>query len=305
MMKKVILTLTLTLSACAPPPITSHPTEEMLASREATFGEVENSVEVRPSAGDDAENAEVGTTLFVGGSAESGEDGRARLDLLPEKTTIRLAPNSSFTLDSLNNDTTNPATQLNLLFGQIWIILNGGELEVETSYGTASVRGSMMGVGFTPEGGMLVSCFEGHCALENEAGRTELEEGFASAISTLGEAPSSPKPICGVEIKKWTDADPAIKPQLPKYPTPLPLPTPTPKPFLYSFTNNCEDLTWTWSFFTENGEPHIFNIAPGESISGELPPGEYTITESLEGRGSVGKPQVLNQNIDSVLSCEQ
>ncbi|MBT3320729.1 MAG: hypothetical protein HN392_00415 [Anaerolineae bacterium] len=137
MSKKRIITLVFfvfILSACAPPqPRTAYPPlEGIMASREAIFGEVENNVEVRPNAGNGAKEAEFGTMLFVGGSAESGENGRARIDLLPEGTIIRLAPNSSFTLEELSEDPSSPFTRLNLLSGEIWIILFGGELETKT-----------------------------------------------------------------------------------------------------------------------------------------------------------------------------
>ena len=304
------LTLILLLSACTPSP--PPPIEEIPVSREATFGEVENIVEVRPKTNDDPEPAKFGQTLFIGGSAQSGEDGRARLDLTPEGTTIRLAPNSHFTLEELTDDLENPSTQLELLSGQIWIILSGGELDVETSYGTASVRGSMMSVSFDSITGMLLSCFEGHCTLENDAGRVELDEGLASAISAMGEAPSSPYPICPDEIKKWKEADPEVESWLQGTPIAPPMPPPPPndeggnpppsnQSTTYSLTNNCPEGNWHWEFV---GPTTItFSIAPGGSKSGTLPLGDYTATDTLEGAGMHGPDFIPSGGNLEVLAC--
>ena len=294
-MKKTFLILILLLSACAPPKPPA-PMGKQISNRKATFGEVENSVEVHPNAGDDVENAKIGTTLYVGGSAESGEDARARIDLLPEGTVIRLAPNSSFTLEELSDDPQSPFTRINLLSGEIWVILFGGELETETSYGTASVRGSMMSVSFDPEGaGMLVTCLEGHCALENNAGKTELTEGLSASITKKDEAPSEATPISEEKVEEWKQANPEIDPWLQGTPIAPPEPPPPPEgenpnpiggEVKYNLTNNCIDENWHWEFV--GPVTKSFNIAPGESASGTLPAGNYIITDTLDEAGTHG-----------------
>ena len=312
-MKKTFLILILLLSACAPPKPPA-PIGEQISNRKATFGEVENIIEVRQNAGDDAVNAQVGTTLYVGGSAESGEDARARIDLLPEGTVIRLAPNSSFTLEELSDDPQSPFTRINLLSGEIWVILFGGELETETSYGTASVRGSMMSVSFDPEGaGMLVTCLEGHCALENEAGSVELEEGYATAITEAGEAPSAPEQITENQVDNWKQANPEVEPWLKGTPIAPPGGNPSPppsgdggepnptQPLKYSLTNNCPEGNWHWEFVGPT--TYSFSLSPGESISGELPPGDYMITDTLDGAGTHGPDFVKGGGEIDVVSC--
>ena len=310
----IFIFFALILVACSAPP--PPPINETPPHREATFGEVENSVEVRPNASDKLVNAKVGTVFYAGGSAESGDDSRARIDLLPEGTIVRLAPNSSFTLEELSDDPQSPFTKLNLLSGEIWIILFGGELETETSYGTASVRGSMMSVSFDPEGdGMFVSCLEGHCALENEAGKVEFKEGFSASITEKGQAPSAPKPITENKVDEWKEANPEIDSWLqgtpiapPKAPPPPP-PPPTGdegepssnQPLRYSLTNNCPEGNWHWEFV--GPATYTFNLAPGESISGELPSGDYTATDTLEGAGTHGPDFIKNGGDLNVIAC--
>ncbi len=315
MLKKMLIVLTLILSACAPkPPMPPPPPSENLSSREATFGEVENSVEVHPNAGDEAENAQVGTMLYVGGSAQSGEDARARIDLLPEQTVIRLAPNSYFTLEELSDDPQSPFTKLNLLSGEIWIILFGGELETETSYGTASVRGSMMSVSFDPEGaGMLLTCLEGHCALENDAGKIELTEGLSASITENGKAPSEATPISEEKVEEWKQANPEIDPWLQGTPIAPPEPPPPPPPpegensnpvggeLKYNLTNNCLEGNWHWEFVGPITER--FTLAPGESASGTLPAGTYIVTDTLEGGGTHGPNTTQGGDIIDAVGC--
>ena len=287
----IILLLSLLLSACAPSGPPKPPIAQLSAHREATFAEVENSVKVRPTADDELKTATVGQNLYPGGNAESGEDSRARIDLLPEGTIIRLAPNSSFTLEEFDSNVKTPFTKLQLFSGEIWVILFGGEFETETSYGTASVRGSMMNVSFDPEGaGMLVTCLEGHCALENDAGSVELKEGFSATIAEAGEAPSAPEPISENQVENWKQANPEVEAWLNGTPIAPPIrdegePNPN-QPLRYSLNNNCPEGNWHWEFVGTT--TYSFTLAPGESISGELPPGDYMITDTLEGAGTHG-----------------
>ena len=67
------------------------------ASRTAVFSSTENLVEARASESESYAPATPGQTIAVGGQVRTGEDGRARLDLLPDGTIVRLAPNSAFT----------------------------------------------------------------------------------------------------------------------------------------------------------------------------------------------------------------
>ncbi len=321
MKKRIILfTLSLLLSACTPPQENPAPAEELPEKRKAVFVEIENNIEARASAEDQLRPAEIGQKLFPGGNAQSGEDSRARLDLVPEGTIIRLAPNSDFTLEVFKNNDNTPYTRLKLVTGQIWIILFGGELDVDTAYGTATVRGSMMSVSFG-EDGMRVTCLEGHCALENNTGRVELKEGFASVISAEGQPPATPGPIDKSDVDQWQQANPEIEPWLKGTPIPKPTQNSTPEPnpeeksddgkgseispIIYNIENNCDPdsgLVWIWEFVgpvTVN-----FTLNPGESESGQLPPGEYMVTDTLVGESTNGPALVRGGTID-LKSCDE
>jgi hypothetical protein len=144
-------------------------------------------------------------SILPTGGVETGAEGRARLDLLPEGTIVRVGPNSSFTMPVLTEDNGKPKTTLELLFGKVYILLNGGSLEVKTPTGVAMVRGSLMRVEYDPETKKLkASCLEGHCSLKNEKGDTvELEAGEYTYIE--GDFPPIDPPmlIDSSEIEEW------------------------------------------------------------------------------------------------------
>lgn len=306
----LLLIPSLFFSACSslpqtPPP---PPIEELSAHREALFVEVENSVEMRQKNGDALVPAEVGKILYPGGSAQSGDDGRARIDLFPEGTIVRLAPNSQFILEEFETKVDSPYTKLRLLSGEIWIILSGGELEAATSYGTAGVRGSMMSVRFDPQGeGMFVTCLEGHCTLENEAGKTELGEGYTSKISAMGEAPSQAEALSMDELETWKKNSPEASAWIHGTPLPPPasdasngVPNGT-QPVKYNLFNNCPKGNWHWEFV--GSQTYTFTLAPGESLSGQLPPDNYMVTDSLDGAGTHGPNFIQGGGSIDVRAC--
>ena len=86
-----------------------------------------------------------------------------------------MAPLSYFTLVENQPEDDGLFTRIKLEIGQIWIVLNGGSLEVETPSGQAAVRGSYMMIEIDPETqAALVTCLEGNCLLKNPAGVVEL-----------------------------------------------------------------------------------------------------------------------------------
>jgi hypothetical protein len=194
------------------PPPTPTPTASAVPtpSRIAAITLVEPLVEARVSASTDFSAAAPGVTLPVGGEARTGEAGRARLDLAPDGTIIRLAPNTHFTVAKLDEESGNPFTQLELFFGQIYIILSGGELQVQTPSGVASVRGSMMSVSYDPNTkAMTITCLEGHCSLRNDKGIIELVAGQAADILN-GILSRGPRDLTDAEIFGWLENAPEL-----------------------------------------------------------------------------------------------
>lgn len=192
------------------PTHTASPSPVPTPSRTAAISEVEPMVEARASASTDFSIASAGQALPVGGEARTGEEGRARLDLAPDGTIIRLAPNTHFTLAKLEDAPGNPFTLLELFFGKLFILLSGGELQAQTPSGVASVRGSMMSVSFDPQTNtMTVTCLEGHCSLRNDKGIIELIAGQAADIRD-GILSREPRLLSDQELLDWLDYVPEL-----------------------------------------------------------------------------------------------
>jgi hypothetical protein len=167
-------------------------------------------VEAHTSQTDDFVPASLGTTLFVGGETRTGEDGKARLDLTPEGTIIRVVGNSSFTLVDLSGDQANPTSKIKLFFGEIFIILKGGSLEVQTPSGVAAVQGSLLGISYDPEKKTVTAtCLEGHCSLSNEEGTIELEDGEAADILD-GDLSDEARLMTEEELSDWAEENPDL-----------------------------------------------------------------------------------------------
>ncbi len=208
---------------------TPEPTETAVPAREAMVSEIENDVFARTSSIEEFIPASVGMGIFPSGGVETGIDGRARLNLLPEETIVRVGPNSSFTIPDIAEENGEPKTTIELFFGKIYILLNGGSLDVNTPTGTASVRGSLLSVEYDPEKNIIeASCLEGHCALENEAGEVvELITGESSYIQD-SLSPIPPERIDREEIQEWLDGIPELKDFLEELPNPEDFPEPRP-----------------------------------------------------------------------------
>jgi hypothetical protein len=111
--------------------------------------------------------------LEVNDQVQTGEDGRARLDL-SSGTIIRVAPSSLFTLTSNEPVEGGLATQIKMELGKIFIILNGGSAEVETPAGVAAVQGSYLKIEFDPANNTLtLTCLEGNCSATTLDGDTK------------------------------------------------------------------------------------------------------------------------------------
>ncbi len=214
----LILLASLLLAACGtgqsvPPPAStgSGPASNPLSSspRQATVNEISNEVSVRLGQSADFTAAQNGMKLSVGDSVKTGDNSRARVDLLSDGTIVRVGPNSLYTVTALDIDQDGKsATRIKLDFGQIWVLLKGGSLQVETPSGVASVRGSLLGVNYDPNAKKLqASCLEGHCSLENDQGEVELTDGQESTIEE-DQAPSDAEQMSEEEIQQWVNENP-------------------------------------------------------------------------------------------------
>ncbi len=173
----------------------------------ASFSEVEGDVKVTQPEAAQAVQASNGLTLQVGGQVRTGPDGKARLDF-PDGTLMRVGPNSTYTLEGLEDRSTGPFAQIKLAAGQIWVILSGGTMEVETPSGLASVRGSYLGVGVDElTGQVIITCLEGICAASNDAGSVWLYAGQSAIMYDLTTMPEMGI-ITQAQMEAWFAANP-------------------------------------------------------------------------------------------------
>lgn len=206
-------------------------TEPTISAREALLSEIENTVTARSTSSVEFAPATVGMKIAAGGGLQTGEDGRARIDLTPEGTILRVGPNSSFTLPEITEENDQPKTTIELFFGKVYVLLNGGSLEVKTPSGVASVRGSVLSVEYDPQTKRVVaSCLEGHCTLEDENGaEVKLTTGERSYID-FGDPPIPAEQIDSAEIQDWLDQIPEMLDFFEELPNPEDFPESTPPP---------------------------------------------------------------------------
>lgn len=238
-MKKLtasLLLLTLLLVACSSTPTTpetdatespavestaTENNDQLETSREALLSEIENDVTAKIESSSEFSSASVGMVIPIGGTIQTGDDSRAKLSLSPENTIVRVGPNSSFTLSQMNDENGEPKTTLQLLFGKIFILLNGGSLEVQTPSGVASVRGSLLSVEYDAETNRVrASCLEGFCSLENENGEeVEMTEGESAFIDEAGEM-SEVGEMDQDEVQDWLEENPELDEFMDELPNP-------------------------------------------------------------------------------------
>ena len=140
--------------------------------------------------------------LTVSSTVKTAEQSRVRLDL-SNQTIVRLGENTIFVFKDERKGVDGGRYFLDLGLGDIWIILKGGEVNVETPSGLAAVRGSFLHVTYRPENNLTtISCLEGHCELENEGGRAELVSGETALVYSPSIPPVTGR-MTGAEASDW------------------------------------------------------------------------------------------------------
>lgn len=206
----VFLAILITLASCKPKTTESSPLS-------ASLSELSGFVELKHAEENTFEQATSNSVLTVDGQVKTGDDGRVRLDL-SSGTIIRVAPSSLFTLTSNDEVEGGLFTKIKLDIGKIFVILNGGQADVETPSGVASVRGSYMKVEVDPVTlDIYITCLEGNCSVTNPNGEVVNFSDGQSAIlfhqdPTTGEW-SSPQlgQMTPDEFQDWLDSNPEAK----------------------------------------------------------------------------------------------
>jgi hypothetical protein len=224
------------------PTATSTPTPTPTASQtsthtpvplNATLSETSGGVDVKQPAQVDFAAAAPPLILQVKGQVRTAEDGRARLDL-STSTILRLAPLTLFTLQANDPAETSLLTRIKLALGQLYILLTGGSVEVETDSGFASVRGSYMLVAIDPlNGDTIIQCLEGTCEARNPSGALTLTGGQGAVLPRFdgSNLPGPPQlfRLSEEDLRQWLEDNPEILSILPDLQATLtampPLPT--------------------------------------------------------------------------------
>ena len=200
----------LTLTACGLGS-SPTPTPDPLT---AVIGELSGEVLVRATEADQFAPAAVDRVLKTGGELQTGEDGFVRLDL-STGTIVRVTPSTMFTLQVVEPRPDGLFTRLRLSAGELWIILTGGELNVETPSGLAAVRGSFMHVTVDPAtGAAMTDCLEGDCAFNNNGGAVPLVAGQNAFASDANTAPQRGR-MNAADVARWTSVNPEAENVLP------------------------------------------------------------------------------------------
>lgn len=191
-------------------------TDEPASPLSASLSELSGLVQVKQAGREVFEEAALNSVLTVNGQVQTGDNGRVRLDL-SSGTIIRVAPSSSFVLASNEEVEGGLFTKIKLEAGKIFVILNGGQADVETPSGVASVRGSYMKVEVDPAtGDIYITCLEGNCSVINPDGvEVNFTNGQRAALFHQNEDGSWSAPLLGDmtpdEFQDWLDNNPEAK----------------------------------------------------------------------------------------------
>lgn len=178
--------------------LTGCQTKEETSPLSAGLSELTGLVEMKQAGQDAFTQAAADAILEVNGQIQTGDDGRVRLDL-SSGTIIRVAPSSFFTLTSNDEVEGGLFTKIKLEAGKIFIVLNGGQTDVETPSGVASVRGSYLKVEVDPvTKDIHITCLEGTCSATNPNGEQIIFTNGQSVILFHQESDGSWKsPLLG------------------------------------------------------------------------------------------------------------
>jgi LysM repeat protein len=173
-------------------PLGPSPTPE----RSAAILEITGQVEARRSSEAEWAPAQPGQVLSEGSQLRTGAGARVSLQLT-EGTKIYAGPDTTFTFNLLNPFLDSQLTALALEAGQVWVLLSGGALDVETPLGIATARGAYIGVRYQPQGRDLeVTCLQGVCGF----GSVLIPSGYKLANAATN---SAPEPMGFADYGAW------------------------------------------------------------------------------------------------------
>jgi LysM repeat protein len=173
----------------------------------AELSEISGTVQVMKPADGQFKDAVDGQTIVVNDQVLTHQEGRVRIEL-SNGTFFRLSPLTTFVLEELEERDDGLFARLMLEIGELWIILKGGAVNVDTPSGLASVRGSYLHVSYWPDTGeTYITCLEGECSLENLGEVVKLVAGQTAIILNADAPPVSGK-MSDDEVEEWLNMNP-------------------------------------------------------------------------------------------------
>ncbi len=162
--------------------------------RSAVLTRVEGKVEARADAASLWAAAPAGLALAKGSQIRTSATGQAFITFT-EGSKIQLGPETSLTINILYPDLNSPLTSLGMSGGKVWVLLNGGALDVETPLDIASARNAFMSVAYDPQTqALMVTCLEGTCSFGSL---------FIPARSKLVWPSTNPEPMSFTDYGEW------------------------------------------------------------------------------------------------------
>ncbi|GAB4545027.1 MAG: hypothetical protein Fur002_18770 [Anaerolineales bacterium] len=201
----------------SPQPQAASPTPNLSTSEtSAALSEISGKVAMKSPGAAAFQKADESMRLEVNGQIETGADGKVRLDL-SSGTILRVGPSSLFTLTENKDADGGLASKIDLIVGKIFVILNGGSVEVNTPTGVAAVQGSYLKVELDPvSGDVTLTCLEGDCSASNPAGAVNFTNGqkvvlFHQDPTTGKWSVPNVEPMSPEDFQEWLDENPEAK----------------------------------------------------------------------------------------------
>lgn len=198
---------TVGVTPVAPPAVTRLPGQATEGIFTASLSEIVGNVLARTAQEPSFLEAKNGYVVQVLGQVQTQTDGRARLDF-STGSLVRLGPNTLFTLQPPEEAPQGLLIRIRLEVGRLWVILQGGSLEVETKSGVAAVRGSYMSVSYNPDSGETgITCLEGNCSLATPQGTVQITAGQTAVVTGAGEPPHIGN-MDDQDVQEWLNNNP-------------------------------------------------------------------------------------------------
>ena len=291
--------------------VTRTPDQATTVPFTAKLSEIAGGVLAREASDPSFASAHNGYVLPSLGQVQTQTDGKVRLDF-SSGSLIRIGPGTLFTLQPPEQDSQGLLIKVSLAVGRLWVILQGGSLEVETKSGVAAVRGSYMSVSYQPDSGeATITCLEGTCSLSTPSGSVQISAGQTATVTGANQPPQVGK-MNDSDVQDWLANNPeatVVIPQLTETPAPTQAAPSTEAP---AATDQLP-ATQVFSYLQASTPEPTKKSSSGQGSSGPTPtatmtatvtatPTKYTPTLLISNLNP--EPSVANQSVTISISAQ-